>query len=196
MNKKTFTLVFKNESQKARFQKALGEIPELDLAKMCGTHIYRISILTASLYVKIKEEKLSLELTKEELRCLTIYFGRNPTELTSLSPVHRNFLLVARNAGFEVEKPVWEKPKNAVKFTDQEIQICEKVLDDENLSDFLLLSNNYSKEEFKTILSIESKFLKLIEKKKVRDKEFGKYKVKMACSQDFADEAMAKKYNK
>ncbi len=49
----------------------------------------------------------SVKLTGEELRCLTVYISRNPTELTPLSGLHNRFLLVAHRAGFEIEKPVW-----------------------------------------------------------------------------------------
>ena len=125
---KSFILFFNKYGDKLIFFYAVGNISENDFAEMCGISIERSYEMTRKIHRKESTTEMSLELTEEELRCLTIYFGRNPTALTPLSDFHNQFLLVARKAGFEVEKPIWEKPKNAVKFTDDELESLFKLL--------------------------------------------------------------------
>jgi len=162
--KNRYIFKFENKFQKSQFLKAIGDINEQDLSKMCGIHIYKSSLLTGKLYSKIREGKLSLELNKEELRCLAIYFGRNSNELSPLSPVHRNFLLLARNAGFEVQKPIWEKPKNAVKFTDEELLVLKKLFKNAGWRNFLLDIHTSSEKENLAAKSFWEKINLLIEK--------------------------------
>ena len=159
MTKEIFILNFETNKEKLRFITVVGNIPEKSLVEICGISIEKSHNLLGILWIKVNAAKrMFVELTKEELRCLTLYFGRNPTELTPLSPVHRNFLLLARKAGFEVEKPIWEKPKNTITFSNAELKIIKKLFKYAGWRNFLL---DISPEENKTAKELWKKFIKL-----------------------------------
>ncbi|MBU4536736.1 hypothetical protein KJ603_01700 [Patescibacteria group bacterium] len=167
--KKTFTLVFVYEFQKDQFEIAVGDINEQDFASMCKISIEESYRMTAEIHKKFYKDGFSVEFTIEELRCLTIYFGRNPTGLSPLSPIHRNFLKLAQDAGFEVEKPVWEKPKNALKFTDEELKALKKLFNNAGWRNYLLDMHKSFPEENLAAKSFCGKILTLIKEMEKRE---------------------------
>ncbi|MBU1046534.1 hypothetical protein KKH36_02020 [Patescibacteria group bacterium] len=169
--KKTFTLVFENQSQKEQFKRAVENIPEKKFAEICGIRIVKGYEIIAKIYRKIFNREMLIELIDEELRCLTIYFGRNPSELTPFSPIHRNFLKLAQDAEFDVEKLISSKPKNAVKFTVEELKAFKKLFINAGWRNYLLDMHRSSPEENIAAKSFCGKILILIKDMEERNDE-------------------------